>query len=648
MSDRIKYYSQNDLCYGLCFDRIETIEIKSMEEVTINDAIEFYEINLYFNDGIKLNTWGDTEIQYYTNKNKNLISLCYSFFNKINDSNVIDLYREIEFDYKSVFWLLFDNCKLHKKISEETFAMLINQEKLYPPDLFKYNNIVRTYGKVLREFIINNYFCIPILLHYYEQNYTNEEKYYLPEELTGLDICLYLESYVNNEIVNTNYLIDIGNMSSTGRFPVTDELRLLAKRRYNIEMENIFNICDSSQQFEYTLNICYDQIEEKKLTKTIKDGIIVLSITYSAQWLENSLDYSSILNNFIYLFEFVDFKQMCSLHTTIKCQTGIIEEILLPKSTRYYCCNQHFKMKQIIAHMQMTAYYDYLQKKHINLEEVLQWFFSKYLQDEFSCSEIRVVFPAKNSSYYEKCVCLLTTFESILRQYSLYVKHGFIDFELAGMSSTPILFKNIGSQIDKKYIYGEGKDFLNIVYMLFSNQTLLCHLTRICNKGRSYDCFYDLLLNEKIYLSDFDEDKIKQLKYLSRFNIIAFDANNRVVFDDMILVNILKDLHFQEVVSKFHYPHEEQKKINNLIKKGLVIEESSLFSRSEVDYLNFMLNRTEFVNGLEIRNKYLHGLQQIIMDEEEHKNNYYVILSLFVLLAIKINDEFCLKESQIK
>ena len=55
--------------------------------------------------------------------------------------------------------------------------------------------------------------------------------------------------------------------------------------------------------------------------------------------------------------------------------------------------------------------------------------------------------------------------------------------------------------------------------------------------------------------------------------------------------------------------------------------------------------RLEFVNGLEIRNKYIHGIQQVNMNEDEHKQNYYILLRLFVLLAIKINDEFCLRDS---
>lgn len=38
-------------------------------------------------------------------------------------------------------------------------------------------------------------------------------------------------------------------------------------------------------------------------------------------------------------------------------------------------------------------------------------------------------------------------------------------------------------------------------------------------------------------------------------------------------------------------------------------------------------------------------MEQPAGDEEMHKTNYMIILRLFILVIIKINDELCLKES---
>lgn len=62
----------------------------------------------------------------------------------------------------------------------------------------------------------------------------------------------------------------------------------------------------------------------------------------------------------------------------------------------------------------------------------------------------------------------------------------------------------------------------------------------------------------------------------------------------------------------------------------------------ESDYLNYILNN-KYSNSLFLRNMYLHGTQ-LVDNEVLHKSNNMIILRLFILVIIKINDELCLKE----
>ena len=258
---------------------------------------------------------------------------------------------------------------------------------------------------------------------------------------------------------------------------------------------------------------------------------------------------------------------------------------------------------------------------------------------------MRVSFPSKGTSFSEKCSTIITAFETIIKQYVLYLRNSNIDFDLVAMSTTPILFKDIGSLIENKYVYGNGTDYDNLKHILFSNQNLLSHIDRIYEEGRHYDCFYDLLSKETIFLSDYREDERKAFEYLESFDIVNICEDGKIKIGNKVKILILRDLYRNDVISKQHCHPNSQKYIDELVAKGVLIEKSTLFSRPEVDYLNYMLNRSEFVNGLEIRNKYIHGIQQVNMNEEEHKQNYYILLRLFVLLAIKINDEFCLRDS---
>lgn len=643
MKNRVKFYSHIDMCYGLHLNKIETIEIPNINNVNINDAIEFFEIKRYFDDGARSKLWDDEQLNEYNEKSKKLDSLCKRFFNQISNDNITELYGNIEIGYHSEFWILFDICKLYNKISEDVFASLIEHERVSPHDLFKHKSIVKKYGNILREYILHNDFCVPVLLHVYEQDYTGKEKLILPEELTGQDICDYLELYVDSEHPNTNYLSDIEDMRCTKEFPITDEIRLKAKRRYDVEAEKMLK---TGAHIEYGYQLAFDPHQNDVVS--INNSDKEFGISYSTKWLEDTLDYPSILNNFIYVFEFVDSSQMRSLHVSKKSQTGVFEDIFLSKSSRFYHCNHHFQTMQAIAMMQMTAYYDFLYKNNIRLEDVLHWFFTEYLQTEFSCPEIRVSFPSKGTSFSEKCSTIITAFETVIKQYVLYLRNGCIDFDLVAMSTTPILFKDIGSLIENKYVYGSGTDYDNLTHMLFSNQNLLSHLNRIYEEGRHYNCFYDLLSKETIFLSDYREEEGSSFEYLASFDIISISEDGRIQPNNKVKIAILRDLYQNDVISKQHYSSELQKDIDELIEKGVLIEKSTLFSRPEVDYLNYMLNRSEFVNGLEIRNKYIHGIQQVNMNKDEHKQNYYILLRMFVLLAIKINDEFCIKDIEEK
>lgn len=639
MKDRVEYYSRNDWCYGMNLDKIETLDIPDLKDISINDAIEFHEIRTYFEDGVRSKTWSDTDLHKYKEKSLQLDALGKRFFSQICDENIIDLYANIELGYHSRFWLLFDICKLYNGISENIFSELIRLDKVSPYDLFKYKDIVKKYGCVLRQYILNDNFCVPILLHVYEQDYTDKEKLFLPRELSGEDICTYLEKYVDGPTPNSNYLSEIENMSSTKMFFVSDELKLKARRRYNEEMKKC---TENGVCVEYGVQVAFDsnQIEEKKIIGSGKD----ICLSYGVKWFEETLDYPSILNNFIYIFEFVDLPQMRSNHVCKKSNSGLFETLFSSRSSRHYHINHSFKAFNAISVMQMMFYYDFLERKSIRLEDVLHWFFTEYLQNEFECPEMRVLFPSVGTTYCEKCSSIITAFEGVIKQFLLLAKNGNIDFELVAMSTKPTLFENVGSLVDRKYVYGDGKVYNDISFMLFSDQCLLSHLNRVYEEGRHYDCLIDMLLNETIFLSDYRKEEKPSFEYLERYELITIDQEGKIEIGNKVKISILRNLYNNDVINKKHCSDEIQKGIDELLESGVLVEESTLFSRSEVDYLNYLLNRSEFVNGLEIRNKYIHGMQQVNLNEDEHRRNYFTLLKLFVLLAIKINDEFCIRE----
>lgn len=641
MDNRVKYYPPNDFLYGHNFSKIEALQIPAFDSITINDAIEFFQIKRYFDTGARSKTWSDEAYKEYKSKCDSLLSLTKRFFNQITDDNIISYYNSIEFDYHSDFWVLFDNCKLFSKISGEVFDALINGTSTSPRDLFLHKNIVRNYGGILKRYIMQNEHCITIVLHAYEQDYTDGEKLILPVELTGEDLCNYLESYIDGEQPNTNYLREIIDMHYSSQFPITDEIRLKAKRRYEKELEELSKTAVS---ISHGIQISFDpeQKEEKLATHNDRE----FSISYSTKWLFETLDYPSILNNFIYLFEFVDIPQMRCAHVNRISQSGVFERAFATKSSRKYPHNDAFNFSNAIASMQMHAYYDFLANQNIRLEDVIKWFFSEQIQSEFGCSEMRLTMPSVDSSYAEKCSTIITAFESVLKQYSLYVKNGEVDFELVGMSTTPILFANVKSMVEDKYIYGVGEDYKRLSFWLFSDQCMFSYVERIHKEGRSYECFLDLLLKEAVYISDYRAEELGAFENMASFDLISIDTDGRITLKNKAKLAILRDLFQNDVISQWHYPLDAKDAISDFVEQGIVETKATLFSQPEIDYLNYLLNRAEYSNGLEIRNRYIHGIQQVNINENEHRQNYFLLLRLFILLAIKVNDDFCLKEDK--
>ena len=70
--------------------------------------------------------------------------------------------------------------------------------------------------------------------------------------------------------------------------------------------------------------------------------------------------------------------------------------------------------------------------------------------------------------------------------------------------------------------------------------------------------------------------------------------------------------------------------------------ESSLLSNPEWEYFDYILNKAEFSNGLDLRNRYIHDTNSL--DEQQQQNDYIVLLKMFIILVIKINEEFCLQD----
>lgn len=638
IKDRVKYYGRDDWAYGHNMQKIEKITIPKIEDIDINDAIEYYEIKRYFDDNITSPQWSVDDKKEYEEKSLKLFSLSMKFFNSLTDDNILDTYNAVDILYRESFWEMFNKCKLYKQISDTAFKTIIESENCHPFLFLPYKDIVNKYDSIIGEYLINSIYGAGVIIHSYEQDFSNIEKINLPKSITGEKIVSCINNFIKSEHPNLNDLMSIFMMQESKNFPINDSIRLSARRRYNEEIKKLFA---NSKGFEYGFELSFVENIDK-IYRLSKEGNIS-KIEYNLQYLQDTLENPDILNNFIYVFEFVDFQMRC-LAVSSKHGGSIFERLTMKDTLKDYIADSTFNFINELANAQIMAYYEFLKGKNIRLENVIEWFFTKYLQEEFQVPEMKISLPSENSTYYEKCCLIIPAFDSIIKQFSFFVKDGKIDFELVGMSTKPIKFENIPSLIERKYVCAGNEECDKLSYLLFSDQCLLSYNRKVSNK--EYDSFIDLITKENIKYEDFEKFQQNQLDTLIDKKIIKISENGFLIISDKLMVNILKQIYYREVINKYDTQKPYHKRIEDLTNEGLLKEYSSLLSIPEINYFNYLLNRSEYRNGLEIRNRYIHGNQQVLADEKIDKTNYMILLRIFIILIIKINDEFCILDKQ--
>jgi hypothetical protein len=232
--------------------------------------------------------------------------------------------------------------------------------------------------------------------------------------------------------------------------------------------------------------------------------------------------------------------------------------------------------------------------------------------------------------------------ESVVRQFLLYVENGELDTGLLAITSEQVRYKEIPSLMSGKYVYPSSEqDIRNILYLLFSDQSGLTYI----NEALKADDAARLLISNQVAYDDFADHQKGQIDYLIQRGVLE-NKGKRIRFASANQFLVLKDLFNSEAVTYYRCPAEMRASIDEMVAKGWLMRRESLLTEPEASYFNYCLNQTEFSNGPDLRNKYLHGSQADADDEDAHFRTYITALKLLIALVIKINDDFCLRDDE--
>lgn len=632
---RVVYYSNDDLGSRRNLENAEKIIqlFNKNNSFDINDLLELYNIQLYFKNNLRLPTWSDEQYQKYKTIVSNFWGLIKNFFLSIDNSNFTQIFTEINFQYTHDFWKLFNKLNVFKKVDSSLISALLISKKYIFQEVLYNQELVNYYSKVILEHFEKNPETAEIILSHYEEiSFSEKKKIHIPKIFSFDKIEVLINRYISLSEPNLNYINLIVN-SQNLKLDYKTKFRASKKER---EITKSFFKENNGISYGVEIGISGKQLEPKSSKYNEVNNRLIY--TYSENYLDNTRDFLSIFKNFTFLFEYVNF-QGCMNLVQRNCEMDTMDRIFM-RSKGEFLKYIKFNQKELLSNGQFTIYKHYLKNNNIDIEDIISFVVLETLQKFYGIGKLKISLPTKETDFFEKVRILAPELEFLLKQYNAFIEDGEIDFELLRFNSSPIYFSKLKSKVEIKYVYPKGENIYRIKNGLFSKQSSLTYIEPFKNK---YSYLYELLLKENITYDLFESFQQREIDYLLEKKIIFFDIN-KFIRVDRIMSLIFSSFHYQEVISFWHFPLEIRNILIEFEKQNEVIFENCLFTREEIRYLNYNLNKKEFSNSLDLRNKYIHGSNSESKDVQE--NDYNVLLKIFILILLKIEDDILISKRE--
>lgn len=615
------FYSLGDLGNYWSNDRINTL---LNSELSIDDLLELNEairMMKYFKQDIK-----DTES--YKNQLRSCQQKLYKNFPKISDDNIADYFNQITVrKFRTSFFEMIENLKKYVALSGKGFDQLAQSSNFSIIYIMSCKNLLEIWGNKVYQYLMHRPAAIPVVLNKYIDPANFKSEWYLPKKIDNSEGWKNLvETYISYPQANVNILEDIVRAPNVNDFKLSDYLKYQAKKRVDRISDRFFK---RNSGIKYTTTVIFSD-DEPWLNFEEHDN--EFEIFVSKKWIDSNLDYPTLLNNFIYLFGLTDTKYRSTL-VSLKSQESPFELLARNWTKNSYRNNSRFESKFTLQRLYMQGYYRELLEHDVRIEQICEWFFNKYIPEEFNIKGFKFNAPSPDSKYLEKCRGLFSEIDNVIKQFNLFSAMGHIDQGLLNFNSTPVDISNVKSLIPNKYVYATKIDGSIVSNYLFSDQ----YFTGLAVKYNSKN-FLEAILSHKLKYSQIDEIDKAELDYLIRHHVVYNQEDILSLNRDY--VEILKEIYDHgEFEHEWYTPESINIILASMKEDRLIRYGNTLLSEPELDFYYYICNSKKFTNGLDLRNKYIHG--NSTLSEEENESNFYITLLVLIQLIIRINEELC-------
>lgn len=555
-----------------------------------------------------------------------------SYFQQLDLSDIENIFQSIWTYYSLDLLKLLERFDLLKKIPNSGVQNLLNKKLIPLFCILECKGWVKKYNQVITDYMMDNKDAAEIIIKYYlVKDFAEKESIVFPKALTEEKKISVLNYYVNDSSEpHPDYLEWIENAPVIQELNIDDRLRLRAKKAKEKYWEKHPS---EKPSFSYGCIASFQEIDEE-LNESYNEEDHHVYCVYSKKWVREHHDFPTLLNNFIFLFGFFDSELRCQFVLKKK---SIIDELLAEsEGIKHYPIRSQFKKNRMICYSILSAYKEELEDYGISIEDLFDYFFGDYLKENFCISDFDFKKPSKSVLLSERIKLLYTEMDGILKQLKYYMEDGCVDKELVAISSNPVHIGELKSFLKQKYAYAKGDRLKEEMRFLFSFNLLF----GMNFAWSGYNSLVEIIAKEHLFITDFAEQARVWIKWLIERGALFLEADNSLGID-IDRCSLLYNLYENEVVCFAHQKGRQKEILKELVEKEEVEVESTVFSRQERDYYNFVLNKKEFSNSLDLRNTFLHG--SFFGSEEELQQAYIETLKVFIMIVVKVNEEFCLK-----
>lgn len=596
----------------------------------INDIIELYHIKKCLLEIKNHTEYNELEKEKYLSYVQQIDRILGRYFGNVDSNNLFSIIADIRNLYAGDFWFLINYYKKIAVIDSFALKVYLDNNPHHLIHLLKNEEIAKNFNDVIFLCLtISTKNIATIISNLLEKHTHQDDQIYIEGVFTPDQLKTLYLTYIESKNPNVGTLKLLRVAQNNPQLGLDDEVRLLAarteKRRYDELMNN-------SVAINRELSVSFGE-KDKLISISHEDN--VFSVEYDSKWIAENLDYATVLNNFLFIFDFFDSQYRCNF-TKGRFRKTLFDNFNVV-GKKCYVDSEKFSFQKALQSMIMQGYTDILFRNDVDLEEVFKWFFEKYLKEEFGVDGFIYNASSKGTTYFEKCKNISSEIESILKQFRLYQKYGYIDYELFVMSSEHLVISNIKSMLPEKYLYPNSNTILFCMQYFFSDSLFMLLFDK--SDEECENLFSYFRRHKTMPLSSFkNNDENDALNALLEFGVLIKDKDN--LMEDKSKALILKNL-YEKGVLCYNYAGRYKSVADELVNGKHLVAENTLFSKDECQYIDYILNKASFSDGLDLRNKYSHGT--VLKNDKENHNDYIEFLKIMVMIVVKINEEFCLK-----